>query len=325
MIHPRQLPSVARRLRPLFWDQRYRRLRAFWRIVLFVLTRSVLGSGLIALAAVLGLLQRAPVPVNIVASALATMVSACLCTRLIDRRSFADLGLELARANRVDFCLGLALGAVLMTLILATGLACGWLRIEGTWVSYDGPMSVIWPLILWVLVGVQEEVWVRGYLLVNLAEGLHGALSAKRALLAAWVLTSVYFGALHAFNPAATLQSTLALVLSGLLLGLGMVVFGRLGLPIGLHIAWNLFEGTVYGLPVSGLHLSPFSVFNTVDRGPTLWTGGAFGPEAGLLGILAMLAGIAAILLIARARCRGLTLATELATPPAWREVSIDH
>lgn len=312
-------------MRGLFWDPRYRRLRALWRILLFLMARSALGSGLMGLAALLGYLQRAPVPVSIVASAVATLSSAYLCARLVDRRSFRDLGLEPTRANCVDLSLGLALGAALMTLILATGLACGWLRIEGPWAAYDGPLSVIWPLILWVLVGVQEEVWARGYLFVNLAEGLHGALSARGALLAAWALTSGYFGALHALNPAATLRSTLALVWSGLLLGLGMLLFGRLGLPIGLHIAWNLFEGTIYGLPVSGLRLSPFSVFNTIDRGPTLWTGGAFGPEGGLLGMLAMLAGMAAILLIARGRRGGLTLATQLTTPPAWREVPVDH
>ncbi|HEX8926990.1 MAG TPA: CPBP family intramembrane glutamic endopeptidase, partial [Terriglobales bacterium] len=51
-----------------------------------------------------------------------------------------------------------------------------------------------------------------------------------------------------------------------------------LWLPIGMHFGWNFFQGTVFGLPVSGIQ--DFSVVvRSVLRGPHALTGGAYGPE----------------------------------------------
>lgn len=299
-----------------FWDRRYRRLRALWRLALFLLSRSLMLMGLGALATLLHLWDAAPALVSVSISALATLLPAYLCARWLDRRSHRALGLPPSRINWAEFGLGLALGAVMMALAAGVGLACGWLRPSAVWAGYAGPASAALPLVVWLLVGVHEEVWARGYLLANLAEGLNVRwLSPRWALLLAWVGTSAYFGLLHADNPSASLTSTLAIVAAGLLLGLGVILTGRLGLAVGVHIAWNLFQGTVFGLPVSGYRLSPFSLLRLEAVGPSLWTGGAFGPEAGLLGALGLLTGLAGTVLIARRRCGRLSLATTLTTP----------
>ena len=66
--------------------------------------------------------------------------------------------------------------------------------------------------------------------------------------------------------------------------GLGYVLTGELAIPIGLHIAWNFLLGSMFGLPVSGIPAP--ALFLVVQRGPDMWTGGAYGPEGGLLGTL---------------------------------------
>jgi hypothetical protein len=97
----------------------------------------------------------------------------------------------------------------------------------------------------------------------------------------------------HAFNAHATPLAVANLVVAGLLFALAFLVGRGLALPIGLHAAWNWFEGSVFGFPLSGSLRDRLLVLE--DRGPALWTGGAFGPEGGLLGLAAM-ALVAAVL-----------------------------
>jgi hypothetical protein len=53
---------------------------------------------------------------------------------------------------------------------------------------------------------------------------------------------------------------------------------------MGIHLGWNFFEGPVFGTQLSGHALPGF--FSSVLTGPVAWTGGSFGPEAGLACIL---------------------------------------
>ncbi len=66
------------------------------------------------------------------------------------------------------------------------------------------------------------------------------------------------------------------------------------------------FEGAIYGFPVSG-DLESASVIRTMAQGPSLLTGAAYGPEAGIVGAAAVLVGIGAIVLYARLRNGSLT------------------
>lgn len=243
----------------------------------------------------------------------------------VDRRTVADLGFGFDRGWWVDFGFGLALGAVLMTAILLVSLAAGWASVTGTFVV-DGTgffpaflPSIAFVTALFLLVGFQEELIVRGWVLTNLAEGFEGYVGETGAVGIAVALSSVLFGALHLGNPNATAVSALGITLAGVMLATGYVLTGDLAIPVGLHITWNLFQGAVYGFPVSGLDIGVSVVALSVG-GPQLVTGGPFGPEAGLLGVGGVVAGTALTAAWVRWRTDRLAVVPTLTVPDLrWR------
>ena len=249
------------------------------------------------------------------------LLSAWLAGRFLDRRPFADFGLHLNGGWWLDLFFGMALGALLMTSIFLVELGLGWTTVTGAFETIEPGMpfalGMLFPVAVFLCTGVSEEMLFRGYELRNAAEGLnHPTLGPRAAILAAWGLSSIFFGLHHLGNPNATPLSTFNIVLAGLLLGLGYVLTGELAIPIGLHITWNFFQGNVYGLPVSG-HQPLGATFLSVEQGgPSLWTGGAFGPEAGLLEPVAVLAGCLLIALWVRLRRGKTAIHTRLAEGP---------
>jgi membrane protease YdiL (CAAX protease family) len=255
-----------------------------------------------------------------VSGLVAALLSVYLATRLLDRRRMRDLGLRLDHGWWLDLAFGMALGAGLMTAIFGAELALGWVSVGGTLetAGTDAPfvLAGLFPVATYLCVGFYEELMHRGYGLTNAAEGLRGIFGSRAAVLLAWILSSAFFGYLHAQNPNATLLSTLNISLAGILLGFGYVLTGQLAIPIGLHLTWNFFQGAVYGFPVSGLEPFGATLIATRQGGPDLWTGGPFGPEAGLISPVAMLLGMLLIALYTRLRTGKANLHLPIAEGP---------
>lgn len=195
-----------------------------------------------------------------------------------------------------------------MACVFLAEFALGWISVAGPLAPsgaslIDGLMD---GFLLFFSVGIYEELVSRGYVLRTLAEGMSlRPFGPRGGLLLAFVLSSLVFGLLHQGNPNATpLLTTLNLALAGMFLGLGYVLTGELAISIGIHMTWNMFQGLVFGFPVSGLP-PRVSLISIQQSGPEAWTGGAFGPEGGLVGILALVAGSLLILAWVR-RTRGL-------------------
>ncbi len=286
----------------IFWNAEERRVRALWRLLSFTLLL-VITTALLSFALAKSVLPFLPpgdwtaLLFQTVTTTGATLIALGLAARFLDRRPLADYGFHLGRRWWLDFTFGLALGALLMLGIFLVEWGLGWIEVVAFRPAREGVRALtalLPPLILFLGVGFYEEAITRGYLLRNLAEGLRFLPLGKRGpLILAWVLTSLLFGVLHLGNPNATWQSTVNLVSAGLFLGLGYILTGELAIPIGVHITWNFFQGAVFGFPVSGLNMfARASLLVIEQRGPTVWTGGPFGPEGGWLGLLAPLVGM---------------------------------
>jgi uncharacterized protein len=97
--------------------------------------------------------------------------------------------------------------------------------------------------------------------------------------LSALVISGLVFGLLHVANPNATLLAGLAIAIeAGILLGGVYMLTRRLWLAMGLHLAWNLTQGGVYGVAVSGHAMD--GLLESALSGPAWLSGGAFGAEA---------------------------------------------
>jgi uncharacterized protein len=262
--------------------------------------------------------------VSSVASLLAALVTLWLAGRFLDRRPLRDFGLRLDRGWWLDLGFGLALGATLMTAIFIVELGMGWVTVTGGFETGGSPfpLAILGPVVLFLCVGIYEELLFRGYGIKNVSEGLGGVIGTRGAIITAWLLTSVLFSLLHIPNPNSTLASTTNIGLAGLMLGAGYVLSGRLAIPIGLHITWNFFQASVYGFPVSGLDSGRASFVSVEQGGPEAWTGGTFGPEAGLLTVFATLIGVALIWLWLRLRGGKPGLHLPLAARPGNHEAS---
>jgi membrane protease YdiL (CAAX protease family) len=197
-----------------------------------------------------------------------------------------------------EFFAGLALGVTLFSAVIAVLwlLRVYHLQARGTTAGLGaGALSAL-------LAATVEETLIRGFLfrIVQMVGGTWIAL----------IISSAFFGAAHAFNPGATVTSSLAITLeAGVLLAAAYVLAGRLSFPMGLHAGWNFSEGSLYGLSVSG-----FTAKNALTQGsltgPVILTGGAFGPEASIVAVI-LCVGVA-ILLLSRAAKLGRM------QPPLW-------
>jgi membrane protease YdiL (CAAX protease family) len=327
----------------VFWNREERRFRALFRLVLAVVTFGVLsvaiGLGFQVLAIrslVVGALTPAVPELSIsavlrVVSLLLTAVGAVLVVwlagRFLDRRPFAAFGFRFDRGWWLDLGFGLALGAGLMAAVFLVELAAGWVTVAEVLgpaaLSRTGiAVELLAALALFVAVGIYEELLFRGYLLTNAAEGSVGVplVGPRAAIAVATLLTAGLFGAVHANNPNATLVSTANITFAGVFLAAGYLLTAELAIPIGLHITWNLFQGAVFGFPVSGTTIGA-SVVRVEQSGPAIVTGGPFGPEAGLVGLGAMVLGICLTIAWVRVRYDSVGLATALAEPTLrWRE-----
>lgn len=297
----------------LFWNSGEGRLRAGWRLLLQAALMAVLALiPIFGIAEPLTALHRRGLffpgldheaydrVINMIVGpvlAAAVIGSIAIARRWLDRRRFVELGGRMDRAWWSHLGFGLALGALLVTLVFAVEYAAGWIRVTGFFVPRVAGvplgLALSFSLVKVLCVGVYEEFLSRGYHLRNLAEGLNLPL----AILA----TSAVFSLLHLMNDNATVMSTAGLFINALLFAAGVLTTGRLSTAIGLHIAWNLFQGAIFGFPVSG-DKEGASVIAIDQLGPQIMTGGAFGPEAGLIGIAASVLGIALLAAWARGK-----------------------
>lgn len=262
---------------------------SYWRIFIeFPVTKIVLFavlSLLFALIAIVVLMVlRKLNPGNLLfwgelALAVGAVGALWVMARLVERRPISSFGFGGRGASLRETAFGVLIGAGLMSLVLVVLVGAGWCRLTMNTLSAADHHTLARYLFFFLVVGVYEERVFRGYFFQTL--------ESRWGTGAALGISMVVFGLLHIFNfgprpsYSAIVGGFFIAAEAGLLFAAAYLWFRRLWMPIGIHWAWNLFEGPVYGAKVSGINITQ-SVFKAEMHGPLLMTGGPFGPEAGL-------------------------------------------
>jgi len=268
----------------LFFSSYENRLRSFWRIL-------IVTAILLASIAIIGLWGLRGYGFTIVL-AIVMIGILWLGSRKIDRRPISEYGIKFTSGWLKDFLVGNVLAALAMGGIVLIHIAMGWVEIS--FEQFKNPSAGFYTgltvtLIFMAAVSFWEETYFRGYLIRNLQEGLHFQKSGKSlAVIAAVVISSLFFGLTHFGNPNATWISTLNISIAGMVFAYPYIITKSLAIPLGMHLSWNYFQGAVFGLPVSGSQFEHMLMV-AETTGPETFTGGNFGPEAGAAGLLGLM------------------------------------
>ncbi|MBR2061192.1 MAG: CPBP family intramembrane metalloprotease [Tidjanibacter sp.] len=191
--------------------------------------------------------------------------------RFVERRSMASMGFVRRgwlRHYGKGFGAGIAMCAVALLIVLAMG------GMEYT-AATTAPQMGLWLLTLvgFMVQGMSEEVMLRGYLTVSLAN--------RMPVWLAVALSSVLFAFLHGSNAGLTPLSLVNLVLFGIFAALLMLRYDNIWGIGALHSAWNFCQGNIFGVAVSGSDAGVTLLnFNTLEGVPAWIGGGGFGLEA---------------------------------------------
>ncbi len=203
--------------------------------------------------------------------------------RSIDVRPWRDVGLARSAASpgllAAGWCVGGGAIAAASLAMLGTGLLRVAPGTEGSWLGAATRVTLFL-----APAALVEEVMCRGYLFTT----VRARIGTRGAVLA----TSALFGVLHALNPGATVESMLIVTLAGVFLAAVRVAYNSLYAAWSAHLAWNWVMAVPLHAPVSGLQLE-HPGYRIVSAGPAWVTGGAWGPEGGLIAALGMMGGLA--------------------------------
>lgn len=281
-------------LRSIFINK-FGRLRSGWRVLIFVLVFIAVGFLIttalrvpyVLLHGVFPNLPYADFIENVIfrISLLATaLVAAYLCVKFLEGLPWRALGLTFHDHWIRDLVVGSAIGIASLALGVGVALIGGGLKFHLN--SADLFPAVARSLLssgsLFMIAALAEEAIFRGYPLQTLT----------RAHLA-WLgvlLTSVPFAFSHLMNPNVIPGVTFAnTALAGIWLAVAYLRTRSLWFPLGVHWGWNWALGSLFGLPVSGLHLVGHPLLQATDAGPAWLTGGSYGLEGGVGGTAALL------------------------------------
>jgi hypothetical protein len=259
-------------------------LRAGWRLVLYVLLFVVASRVLGAAVAAAGLRQSLLATTS--SALFGALVAGWVMIRVVDQRPLGALGFPAERAAAKDSAVGTLAGGAMLgaaVVLLAVAGTARWVAEPGTVSEYVAALGRA--LVFFWVAAALEEVLFRGYPFQVLVQGI----GVWPTLLA----TSALFTYVHGNNPGVTALALANIFLAGFMLGVAYLRTRSLWFATAVHMGWNWAMSALLDFPVSGLRLFDAPYYDAHETGADWWTGGAFGPEAGVAATVTLALGTA--------------------------------
>lgn len=209
----------------------------------------------------------------------------CLYCKLLEKRKMTTLGFVKKNMWK-EYGKGCLAGFVMFSVAVLICVVTGSLQLQVS-SSFSAGMFLMF-VIGFMIQGLAEEVMCRGYLMVSIAR--------RSSVIVAIICNAVVFAVLHLSNSGISVLAVVNLVLFGVFASLYFLKTENIWGVGALHSVWNLVQGNVYGIRVSGMNLSCSVLEADAMESGTLWNGGDFGLEGGLAVTIVLLAGCACLL-----------------------------
>lgn len=248
-----------------------RKIRNGWWMIIFLL---VLTSMLVL---VILFAKKNSMDVSMGAQAIIILLTSLVC-QMLRRQALTELFGKFNMTWLKEFVMGGLMGSALMLVPAFLLQMFGWIDLQ--WNSV-GVSSLTSSLFLFAGVALAEELLFRGFVFQRLISGLGPG--------PAQVLIAIFFLLTHLNNPGMSggikVMASINIFLASILFGLAFLRTRSLAMPLGMHWMANWMQGGVLGFGVSGTEQSGLiiPVFGDV---PVWLTGGQFGLEASLPGLI---------------------------------------
>lgn len=217
--------------------------------------------------------------------------------KVIEKRKISSIGF--AKDSWIKkYLIGFLIGIIMMGIIVLILYGFGYITIDKNPIQPVGlstlPVILIF-LVGWIIQGGTEEILTRGWLM--------NVLGARYNITLGLIVSSLLFSFMHLLNPNVNYIAVINIALVGLFYGLCVIKTNDLWAVCGMHSAWNFAQGNLFGFEVSGNNVPFGSLMDFKLIGSDFVTGGVFGPEAGIVSTIILVASILILLFLDKKEC----------------------
>lgn len=273
------------------------KLRSGWRFALFLLSFLFISS---IMQAIFVNLLREEISNNlnliVFLHALSAMISILMgwfFGSLLENLPFRALGISFTKNWFRDFLFGILFGFFSLFLAVSITYTLGALKFEIKEVvsAKSTLITLSKNFLIFLVASISEETLFRGYMLQTF-------LRSKSPLIGI-TLTSALFAYAHNLNPNVSFLSLLNTFIAGIWLSIAYLKTQNLWFPTAIHMSWNWFQGTIFGINVSGIReFSENSLLKVIERKHDLLSGGEYGIEGGIACTVSLLVSTALLLFL---------------------------